>query len=204
MTELIPIQLAVEDDLSEWILRRVLHSRRYTIGGVFGRNGSGYLRKRVQGFNNAAQGCPWILLTDLDQYACPPELINAWIGDRRHRHFLLRVAVREVESWLLGDSSGFGAFLRSRRKPVLVRPEEIQSPMEELLKWAASSRSNSVREALVRVDRTGRLFQGPDYNGTLGCFVMGKWNVDAARRSCPSLDRLLLALDRLECSFGRP
>lgn len=77
MTRPIPIYLAVEDELSEWVIRRVLKERRadYAIGAAFGCRGFGYLKKRAKAFNNAAKGCRFLLLTDLDYYACPPELI---------------------------------------------------------------------------------------------------------------------------------
>ena len=61
-----------------------------------------------------------------------------------------------------------------------------------------------MREALVwRDSRSGRLHQGPDYNGTLAPFVRHDWDVDGARRTCRSLGSLFSALARLEAAFGR-
>ena len=47
MTVSIPIRMAVEDSLSEAVLRRVLAERpaRYEIGAVYSRGGSGYLKR---------------------------------------------------------------------------------------------------------------------------------------------------------------
>lgn len=74
----IPIELAVEDDLSAAVLRKIIegsaqpfHTGTYYIG-----HGFGYLRRNIHGFNKAAQGTPWIVLTDLDKLTCPPELIS--------------------------------------------------------------------------------------------------------------------------------
>ena len=56
----IPIHLAVEDDLSESILRRVLRERPadYAVGPVFKRGGFGFLKKQSPAFNNMAKACP--------------------------------------------------------------------------------------------------------------------------------------------------
>lgn len=77
MRRTIPIYLAVEDELSEWVARRILSARPidYAVGAVYGRSGYGYLKKQAAAFNNAAKRCPFLLLTDLDQHACPPDLL---------------------------------------------------------------------------------------------------------------------------------
>jgi len=59
--------------------------------------------------------------------------------------------------------------------------------------------SRLMREALLwRDEQSGRLFQGPDYNGTLARFVNGQWDMAAARLKCRSLERFFAALTRLE------
>lgn len=73
----IPIYLAVEDDLSEVLLRRLLQERPvFAVGPVFKRNGFGYLRKNTPAFNNMARVSPVLLLTDLDRHNCAPGLIR--------------------------------------------------------------------------------------------------------------------------------
>lgn len=56
----IPIRMAVEDALSEAVLRRALANRpvRYEIGAVYSQGGFGYLKKKAVAFNNAAKACP--------------------------------------------------------------------------------------------------------------------------------------------------
>lgn len=201
----IPIYLAVEDDLSEWVVRRALSTRpmAYAIGAVFNHGGFGYLKKRAPAFNNAAKGCPFLLLTDLDRCPCPPRLIEEWLGQPKHPHLLLRVAVREVESWLLGDPAGLSSFLGLRTPFALDNPENLDDPKQELLELAVKSPRRPIREALTwKNERTGRLSQGPDYNGPLAMFVTNDWNIEAARKRCRSLDRLFLALERIESELG--
>ena len=112
----IPIYVAVEDELSEWVVRRLLTLRTipYAVGAVFGRSGAGYLKKRAAAFNNAAKHCPFFLLAVFDQSPCVPALLDEWLDNPRHKHFLLRIAVHEVESWLLGDLIGLVEFLGCR------------------------------------------------------------------------------------------
>ena len=207
MSSRIPIRLAVEDDLSEYVLRRALVERpvEYDIGAVYCRGGFGYLKKQTASFNNAAKAGPFLLLTDLDQYPCAPTLVAEWLGPKRrpHPHFIFRVAVREVESWLLADSANLRSFFGLRKSTYLSNPEDQEDPKAALLGLAAQSRYRELREAIVwRDERRGRYLQGPDYNGAMAPFVRKEWNVGTARLRCPSLNGLFVALDRLEQDYG--
>lgn len=201
----VPIYLAVEDELSEWVVRRALSARpaSYAVGAVFGQSGFGYLKKQAPAFNNAAKGCPFLLLTDLDRHSCPPELIQEWLDRPKHPHFLLRVAVREVESWLLGDPAGLSAFLGLRKAFSFQAPEQLADPKQELLKLALSSPRRAIREELAWKDESsGRLSQGPDYNATLARFVSKQWDIEVASKNCRSLGRLFIALGRIEAEMA--
>lgn len=201
MKRTIPIHLAVEDELSEWVVRRALASRPvcYEIRTVRSRGGYGALKKQVPAYNLAARHTPFFVLTDLDQHACPPELIANWLCHPKHPQLLLRVAVREVEAWLLADTTGLPTFLGLRKAIAIPHPETLPNPKLQLLEMADSSPRRDLREALVSRDRKSRnLRQGPDYNGALARFISQDWNLSAARHKCPSLDRLFGALATLE------
>lgn len=139
---------------------------------MYARGGFGYLKKQSPAFNNAAKACPFLLITDLDRQPCPSHLIAEWLKIPKHPHFLLRVAVREVEGWLLGDPIGFGAFLGLKTTFDFESPEHLPDPKQELLKLANKSPRKSIRDALTWHDKaTGQLSQGPDYNAPLVRFV---------------------------------
>ena len=124
----IPVHLAVEDDLSEAVIRKLLFDtgRSYAIGTVFGRGGYGYLRSRVKTWNAAAAaGTPILLLTDLDQLPCPSGLIHDWLEAEPHANLIFRVAVREIESWLLADREGFADFRMRIAKPSRSRQAKL-------------------------------------------------------------------------------
>ncbi len=186
----IPVNLAVEDQLSEAVVRKILASteRGYAIGTVYGRGGFGYLRSTAHGWNRAAAGIPFILLTDLDQYPCPRALIGDWLRVPRHHNLLIRVAVREVESWLLADRSNFADFLAVARKRVPEDVDGLADPKAALISLARMSRLRDIRERIApKPGSTARV--GPDYNGCLIEFVVSGWDIDAAAEGSPSLAR---------------
>jgi hypothetical protein len=197
------LHLAVEDQLSELMLRRVVARRSgLQIGLVFSRGGYGYLRMRACAFNQAAEHIPFLLLTDLDKGRCAPKLVREWLGDRpRHPHFLLRVAVPEVESWLLADSEGLQRFLGLRGTRDFSEPEGLADAKAQLLALAERASPRHLREGLVRRDKHGQRHQGPNYNGALGHFVQDRWDFQRAASRCPSLARLIRAVGRLEHEY---
>jgi hypothetical protein len=94
---------AVEGDLDEALLRRILGGVGMSLGVVYGRKGKRFLLEAVKGFNNAAQYSPWVVLVDLDHDCdCAPPCVRKWLA-RPAAHMCFRVAVRSVEAWLLAD-----------------------------------------------------------------------------------------------------
>lgn len=190
----------MEDDLSEWILRRILQERpaEYIAGQPFKKGGFGYLKKQARAFNNVARIAPVLLLTDLDHHDCAPEMLRDWLDVPRHQNFLIRVAVREVEAWLLASDDELAAFLGLRCACSFPHPENLPDPKRILLSFAARSSRREFREGLVHVSSDGVLRQGPAYNSLLAGFVATFWDVDRSAKKCPSLHRLLASLARLE------
>jgi hypothetical protein len=77
----IPVDVAVEDELSESVVLRLLAVAKpvYHVGVTYRRGGFGYLRRTVNGWNAAAKGKPFVVLTDLDDASCPADLIGEWL-----------------------------------------------------------------------------------------------------------------------------
>ena len=191
----IPVNLAVEDELSEVVIRHVVsHVKRgYAIGTAYGRNGFGYLKKTVAGWNNAAAGTPFILLTDLDQNECPLSLIESWLRVPRHPNLIFRVAVREVEAWLLADRTNFSRFLGVKTASMPADVEQLPDPKAKLVSLAAKSRYSEIRQRVApKAHSTAKI--GPDYNGCLATFVTSEWDVAVAAQSAPSLLRTVRKL----------
>ena len=202
MSEPIPISVAVEDELSEAIALRLLEESpgNFQVGRPYRRSGFGYLKKNMPGFNKAARGTPFFVLTDLDRRPCPSALIADWLSQPKHPNLILRVAVREVESWLLADDDGLSKFLGISKTLVPRAPDTLDDPKKSLILLAARSKFSNLRAAIVPPPKSIRV-QGPDYNGPLAKFAQEKWNLRAARQRSPSLDRALLAIERFKPTF---
>jgi hypothetical protein len=192
----IPINLGIEDELSEAVLRRLLaDSRRgYFVGTAYRRGGFGYLRRTTIGWNRAARGVPFVVLTDLDDYDCPRSLVDEWLTEPKHPNLLFRVAVREVEAWLLADGKHLAPYLGIREALIPDNPDSLIDPKATLIDLARKSRSGDVKARIVP-KRGSTARQGPDYNGCLIRFVSKDWQIAAAVARSPSLAR---AVDRLK------
>jgi hypothetical protein len=195
----IPIQIAVEDPLSESVLRRILRQsgRNFIVGQCYQRGGFGFLKRIVHGFNSAAEGMPYLMLTDLDRYPCPPALISDWLPMPKHHNLLFRVAVHEVESWLLADQDSLAEFLGISKKLISDKPDEIPQPKEELIRLTKKSRNRELRRDIVPPPGSTRK-QGPGYNGRLVEFVQKHWSPERASKKSPSLGRTLNVLKAFE------
>jgi len=191
----IPVNLAVEDELSDVVLRRILTylNRGYAVGVTYGRTGFGYLRSTIRGWNRAARGRPFIVLTDLDTYPCPPALIQNWLDGPQSPNLLLRVAVREVESWLLADRENLSRYLRVPDAHMSAKPDQLNDPKRALIALATRSRSSHIRARIVpKHGSTAK--QGPEYNAALSEFVRNHWDIAASEQNSPSLSRTMRQL----------
>jgi hypothetical protein len=136
----------------------------------------------------AAAGTPILLLTDLDQHPCPSGLIEDWLETEPHSNMIFRIAVREVESWILADREGFADFLGINANLIPLQPDQIVDPKQTLVNLARRSRRRALRESIVP-RRGSTAVQGPDYNGCLGEFVRNRWSHNEASGRSPSLSR---------------
>ena len=194
----IPIHLVVEDDLSDAVLRKILResSNNFAVGSSFGKCGYGYIKQKVHAFNNAAKRTPFLVLSDLEA-ECAPIQIKEWLPVPKRHNLLFRIAVREIESWLLADRAGFASFLGIKREFIPKNVDEINDPKQVLINLAKRSRRRALRQAIVPIpDRTARV--GPDYNGQLSSFVFGAWNIVEAMENSESLRRTVKALNEFQ------
>ena len=199
MTLALIVYLGVEDDLSEAVARRLLQhaNRGYDVGAVYGGRGFGDLKRNIRGWNSLSKTFPFLLLTDLDQTPCPPMLKNDWYPYPYHPNLIFRVAVREVEAWLLADASGFAAYLGVSKDIVPPKPETLLDPKSTLIQITRRSRLRKIRECIVPLENSTAQI-GPDYNACLSEFVRNDWNVSTATKSSASLARAVARLRGFE------
>ena len=189
------ITLAVEDILSESVAHRLLQDYAPNLqpSRTEGLTGYGQLKSRFASFSMIARYRePVLLITDLDNpQSCPLALIQEWRKSLTPEpNLLFRVAVMEIESWLIADRAGISKWLSIANRRVPRLPESLPRPKESLVGFATRSRKRALREAIVpRPGSTNKV--GPGYNDALGNFAMNYWNPEEARSFSPSLHRAI-------------
>ncbi|HEU4886434.1 MAG TPA: hypothetical protein VFV49_01010 [Thermoanaerobaculia bacterium] len=188
--------VAVEDVLSETVVRRLVAAIRpdQTISVVMRKNGRGYLQSRARDLNRTAYSVPVLIVADLDRpIPCPADLIEEWLSGPAAPGLLFRVAVMEIESWILADRDSFADFLAVPAHRIPPNTDEIMHPKEFIVSLARKSRSKDIRVDLVPTPGATAAV-GPAFNHRVGTFVSSSWNVQKAAHASPSLRRAISSL----------
>lgn len=181
---------AVEGDVDEAVLRRVIVHIGATPGPIHGKNGKPRLRQGLRGYNAAARWTPWIVLVDLNHdAACAPPFRTSWLPNPA-RWMCFRAVVREIEAWLFGDRDGLAHFLSVAVSRIPPNPEAVEYPKRTMIEIARRSRRREIREDMVPRLRSGRQV-GPAYTSRLVEFVERQWRPDVAAHSADSLHRCI-------------
>jgi len=158
--------------------------------------GKGKIKKQIGAYYNAAQYSCYFIITDLDDsYDCAPLLIKDWLPEQYTSKFLFRVAVHEIESWLLADKENFSSFFSISQALIPINPDNEKDPKQTVITLAKRSKKREIRDAVVPIDNFARL--GPGYNIQLQNYIQNSWDIDLARKNSPSLDKAIKSLEKL-------
>ena len=190
---------AVEGLVDEAILKRLMRSVGAEPGPIYGRQGKNYLLQRIAGFDKAAAREPWFVLVDLDRdFDCAPPAKNVWLPNASQQ-MCFRIAVREVEAWLLADKERIAEFLCVRPSMVPDDPESQTDPKLSMIALARRSRRRAIRQDMVLREGSGR-DTGPAYTSRMIEFATNEvagWRPDRAAKSSDSLRRCIERLEQL-------
>lgn len=188
MIQEIPLVLIYEDELSEAVLRKLLMTsgRPFVIDNAIRAYGAVRIKSSLEKYKGACRAIPHIVLTDLDQQPCAPRLLAEWGAQNLPSELLFRVAVREVEAWLLADGPGLSTFLGVPVNRMPIRPDDLLDPKQELLSIARRGNRKRLIDELVP-PHGSKVSIGPLYNQRLTYFVMERWDVAVACAASPSL-----------------
>ena len=198
------ISAAVEGVMDEVVLRSLIHHVGAHPGGFYGKHGKQYLLKYMQAYVRAARIEPWVVMIDLDHDAdCPVPVRRNWLlrGGAHEPTPLLcfRIAIREVESWLLADRERIAEFLGVPARWVTREPETLDDPKHAIISLVARSRLKRLKSEML--PRPGSFRDvGPAYNSRLIQFVMNRrvgWRPEVAAQSSESLRRAIACLRKL-------
>jgi hypothetical protein len=198
----ISINLVFEDELSEYVLSRLLgcFDDKYLSGVSYNGHGFGYIKSKINGFNQACKSIPFIVLTDLDNHPCPVKLKNDWFSSTPHPNMIFRIAVREVEAWLLADIEGFAEYTGVSKVNFPLNPELESDPKKTLINIAKRSRKRDVRGDIVPINENAQV--GPNYNGRLMEFVYNYWDIQRAMERSESLRKAYRRLELFEFQWS--
>jgi hypothetical protein len=111
----------------------------------------------------------------------------------RHPKFILRIAVRELESWLLADSDALAKFFSVSPALFPTNPDDESDPKRTLVNLARRSRKSSIREDIVP-EQGSRHPIGKGYQSRMVEFIEEKWRPLKAQDKSESLRRAINAI----------
>jgi hypothetical protein len=188
----------IEDPLSRAVLKRLISA---LLGEIYltelqpNQGGFGSMKKSFKEYCTLAKHHNVFILTDLDTAECAPSLRMEWISGANlteplpsNMHF--RIAVKEIEAWLLADRDNLSSYL-GLPKHAFPDDAEIPDPKEHLLKCVKDfGNSNAKLELLPE----GLAKVGLGYNNHLGKFATEIWNFRRAADRSESLSRAILRI----------
>jgi len=196
---MISIGIATEDELSEAVVEKIILgiSDNFDTSIKLRKGGNGYLRSNIEKFNNWAATTPVVVLTDLDASPCPVSLLSSWLTVPKNEWLLFRVAVREVESWLLADVDGLSTYLNVSSAIIPRNPESLDDPKQKLLGVVKRSKNKTLRNDILPALKNSTAPVGLGYNFRLVSFVNSNWDFRKAATQAESLSRFIANIELL-------
>ena len=192
----VSISAAVEGAVDEAVVRKLIAQAGGQTGGVYGKNGKPELLQRINGYNNAARYAPWIVLVDLNGDAeCAPSILSDWAPTPAPK-LCFRIAVREVEAWLIADAPTFSKYLSIRPGNLPSEPENLERPKDAVVNIARRSRRRDIRRDMVPREGSGRRV-GPAYASRLIEYIEQHWQPTTAAQRSDSLRRAMDCIEKL-------
>ncbi|MDR1648666.1 MAG: DUF4276 family protein [Synergistaceae bacterium] len=196
MSDTKSLVLAVEDELTRHVGQKMADATGWSVKRYFIGKGKSGLEKNLENYLNMGRRERVLLIVDMDRPSyrdlCPPMLIQKWLKNRlMPEKMFFRVAVCEVEAWLLADHDAMRLFLGGQPR-LPADPDVLEDPKAELLKLLKRV-NRYVKEDVVRISE-GRIRQGVAYNDILGKWVDENWSPERAAQKSDSLRRAFLRL----------
>mgnify|MGYP007135780038 CR=1 FL=1 len=192
------IHVAVEGMTDEAVARKILQTVGIKADPIVHiKRGKMNLKQKIKAYNNAALFERWFVLIDLDTpEKCAPATVKEWLPEP-NPGMCFRIAVPQIESWLLADRIGLAKYLSVSQDKIPNDPDSVQNAKDIMIKLAYQSKKRDIRNDMVHISHTHSLKNGPAYTSRLREFALHYWNVTNASSHSKSLDKCLKALHRL-------
>jgi hypothetical protein len=188
---------AVEGPSDEAALHKIVASTGDELGQVHGRNGKTQILRNLAGYNYAARFEPWIVLIDLDKEACAVTSKSAWLTAPAEL-MCLRIAVRELEAWLLADRERFSSYFAVSIDLIPSAPDDLPDPKLTLINIIRRSRRRAIRQDMLPDPQLGQSI-GPAYTSRIIEYISSDdgWRVEIAAIHSDSLRRAVESIAQL-------
>lgn len=190
------VYVGVEGLSDQGVASSIIRSCGLSVAGFYGMHGKSSLLKKLTAYNAAAMHAPWVVFVDLDNDGlCPGEKLNEWLPNPSSL-MCFRIAVREMEAWLLADHEETARFLGVSRARIPESPEDLEDPKATLLSIARHSRKRAIREGLIPRPGSGQKV-GPTYASDIREYGRTQWRPMVAAETAPSLQRCVSRIRQL-------
>lgn len=188
---MINISIATEDLLSEEVILKILISiGNFNVIHRLGKQGCGYLIKKIDNFNKLANTCHVLVVIDLDNNPSHERYVGTITRNLKpaHENLIFSVPTREVESWLLADRIGLSGFLKISDGKIDRNPDLLDDPKSKLINLAKSCKNPTAKRGIPPAERSVSKV-GLSYNTVLCDFVNTHWSIERAAENSESLRR---------------
>ena len=203
------VYIVGEDAVTSTIIKKILAycSADFEIIAELPARG-GEVKKKISEFNTLSNTYPVVLLIDLDNNGCAPQLLKQLIIDKNN-NFIINIAVDEAEAWLMADRKGFASYFKIKIEDMPSAHQTKQGGRKALteMDFAYKSSMYLTRE-LIKKSKNAEYIQqltpkknaakGPEYNSCILPFIQNVWNVNEACQNSDSLNRMIMRIKALQ------
>jgi len=203
------VYIVGEDAVSYVVIKKVLLycSREIEIIAELPARG-GQIKQKISEFNKLSESYPVILLSDLDNNDCAPQLLNKLFPKGKNEHFIFNIAIDEAEAWLMADRDGFSKYFYVDIADIPFPIAQKQGGPKALIEMDFKYKSSMfLTHELIRKSKKKELLQqlmpkvgavkGPEYNSVILPFIENYWDISQARKNADSLNRMICRIERL-------
>ena len=190
------ITVAVEGELDSIIVQKLIEQAGGQVSTLLSPRGKSKIRKNIENYNSAARHALWVVVVDLNnEHDCAPSLLQEWLPEAS-QYMCFRVAVREIEAWLMGDAETLADYLEISRSKIERNPEALSDPKPKvaMVNLAKESRSREIRQRMVSKNDNK---PGPYYTAVLSDYAHNHWRPEVAAERADSLRRAMACVAKL-------
>jgi hypothetical protein len=157
---------------------------------ILSKRGKSQLDAALPELNRSARSIRCLIVRDLDNDAtCPAELRDKLLP-KPATNMLFRIAVKEIESWLIADHERFASFMGVPINRIPRNADELADPKAIVTGLAVRSRISRIRDGVPPRPGSG-VSVGPGYAGIIGEYASSIWRPEVAANSSSSLQRCI-------------